>query len=166
MKIALASLAIALTAAPAAFAQGDAELSGAYSNVDVGSADVGALTGRGSYFFTRNLGVEGEASIGVKDDDIGAGTVELDHSLGAFGVVRAPVSDKFHMFGRAGYATSELSASVPGLGSASGDFDGLAYGVGAKYFITERFGLRGDFTKYDGDDSEADVISVGAVVRF
>ena len=166
MKIALASLAIALTAAPAAFAQGDAELSAGYSNVDVGSADVGALTGRGSYFFTRNLGVEGEASIGIKDDDVGLGTVELDHSVGAFGVVRAPVSDKFHMFGRVGYATSELSVSAPGVGSASGDFDGVAYGVGAKYFATERFGFRGDFTKFEGDDSDADVFSVGAVMRF
>ncbi|WP_213271227.1 porin family protein [Hyphomonas sp.] len=166
MKIALASLAIALTAVPAAFAQGDAELSVGYSNVDVGPADVGALTGRGSYFFTRNLGVEGEASIGIKDDDVGLGTVELDHSVGAFGVVRAPVSDKFHMFGRVGYATSELSVSAPGVGSASGDFDGVAYGVGAKYFATERFGFRGDFTKFEGDDSDADVFSVGAVVRF
>ncbi len=77
MKIALASLAIALTAAPAAFAQGDVELSAGYSKVDVGSADLGALTGRGSYFFTRHLGVEGEASIGVKDDNIGPGKVEL-----------------------------------------------------------------------------------------
>ncbi|PKP80522.1 MAG: porin family protein [Alphaproteobacteria bacterium HGW-Alphaproteobacteria-18] len=166
MKIALASLAIALTAAPAAFAQGDIELSGAYSNVDIGSADLGAITGRGSYFFTRHLGVEGEASIGVKDDDVGLGKVELDHSIGAFGVVRAPISERFHMFGRVGYATSELSASVPGVGSASADFDGVAYGVGAKFFVTERFGIRSDFTKYDGDDNDADVISIGAVVRF
>lgn len=166
MKLATASLAALLIAAPAAFAQGDAELSASYSRVDTGAADLGALTGRGSYFFTRHLGIEGEASIGIQDDDVGIGTVELDHSLGAFGVVRAPVSDQFHLFGRVGYATSELSASVPGLGSGSADFDGLAYGVGAKYFITERFGLRGDFTKFDGDDGDADVISVGAVIRF
>ncbi|MBY9068454.1 porin family protein [Hyphomonas sp. WL0036] len=166
MKLALASLAVVMAAAPVAVAQGDVELNASYSNVDVGSADVGALTARGSYFFTRHLGVEGEASIGVKDDDVGLGTVELDNSFGAFGVVRAPVSDKFHMFGRVGYANTEMKVSAPGIGSASGDFDGVAYGVGAKYFATEKFGIRGDFTKYDGDGGDADVFSIGAVVRF
>lgn len=166
MKLALASLAVVMAAAPVAVAQGDVELNASYSNVDVGSADVGALTARGSYFFTRHLGVEGEASIGVKDDDVGLGTVELDNSFGAFGVVRAPVSDKFHMFGRVGYANTEMKVSAPGIGSASGDFDGVAYGVGAKYFATEKFGVRGDFTKYEGDGGDADVISIGAVVRF
>lgn len=166
MKLALASLAVVLAAAPAAFAQGDVELSAGYSNVDVGSADVGALTARGSYFFTRHLGVEGEASLGVKDDTVNGVKVELDHSVGAFGVVRAPISDRFQLFGRLGYATSELSASAPLVGSASGDFDGVAYGVGAKFFATERFGVRGDFTKYEGDNADADVFSIGAVMRF
>jgi len=165
MKLALASLAAVLAAAPAAFAQGDVELGASYSHVDLGPAEVGALTGRGSYFFTRHLGIEGEASVGVKDDNIGAGKVELDHSFGAFGVLRAPVTDRFDLFGRLGYAKSELSASVPGV-SVSQDFDGVAYGVGARYYFTERLGLRGDFTKYEGDNNDADVISVGAVVRF
>ncbi|MFN4023735.1 MAG: porin family protein [Hyphomonas sp.] len=166
MKLALASLAAVLIAAPAAFAQGDVELGAGYSHIDLGPAEVGALTGRGSYFFSRHFGIEGEASIGVKDDNVGLGKVELDHSFGAFGVLRAPVTERFDIFGRVGYATSQLSASAPGLGSVSEDFDGVAYGVGAKFFVTERVGIRGDFTKYEGDDNDADVISVGAVIRF
>lgn len=165
MKLALVSLAAALVAAPAAFAQGDVEWSAGYSHVDVGPAEVGAITGRGTYFMTQHLGVEGEASIGVKDDNVGIGKVELDHSFGGFGVVRAPISDRFQMHGRLGYATSKMSASVPGI-SASENFDGVAYGVGAKFFATERFGIRGDFTKYEGDKNDADVLSVGAVLRF
>ena len=166
MKLAFATLAAAMIVAPAALAQGNLELGGSYSHIDVGPAEVGALTARGTYFFTDYLGAEAEASIGVNDDDVGPGTVELDHSIAAFGVLRAPVTERFDLFGRVGYAQSELSASVPGLGGASEDFDGLAYGVGGRYFFTERVGLRGDFTKYEGDDNEADVISVGAVVRF
>lgn len=165
MKLAVFSLAALALAAPLASAQG-LEISGGYSQIDTDGAKVGAITGRGTYFFTNNLGVEGEASFGVKDDDFGPGKIELSNSFGAFGVVRAPISEQFHLHGRVGYATSELEVSVPGLGSGTGDFDGVAYGVGAKYFITEQFGLRGDFTKFDGDDGDADVLSVGAVMRF
>ncbi len=86
--------------------------------------------------------------------------------MAAFGVVQAPVTERVDVFARAGYATNEYNVSVPGVGSASESDDGFAYGVGAKVFLTERFGLRGDFTKYDGDDTEADVISVGGVMKF
>lgn len=165
MKLALASL-LAIVAAPIAVAQGTVELSGAYSNIDGDGADVGALTGRGTYFFNRYLGAEGEVSIGIDDANVGGGTVELDHSLGAFGVVRAPVSDRVELFGRVGYATSEFNASIPGLGSASADVDGVAYGVGGKFFLTEHFGIRADASRYEGDDSEADVFSIGGVYRF
>jgi len=165
MKLALASL-LAVVAAPFAVAQGNVELSGAYSNIDGDGADVGALTGRGTFFFNRYLGAEGEVSIGIDEADVGGGTIELDNSLGAFGVLRAPVSSQVELFGRLGYAQSEFNASVPGLGSGSADVDGLAYGVGGKLFLTERFGIRADASRYEGDDSEADVFSIGGVVKF
>ncbi|MFN7164020.1 MAG: outer membrane beta-barrel protein [Hyphomonas sp.] len=165
MKLALVSLA-AILAAPIAVAQGNVELSAGYSKVDTEAGDLGAITGRGSYFFNRYLGAEGEVSIGIDDTDFGIGTVELDQSFGAFGVLRAPLTERFELFGRAGYATSKFSASVPGLGSASEDIDGLAYGVGGKLFLTDRFGIRADASRYEGDDNEADVFTVGGVVRF
>lgn len=165
MKLALASLA-AVLAAPLAFAQGNIELSGGYTQFDTGGAELGALTGRGTYFFNQYLGAEGEVSIGIDDANVGPGTVELDNSLGAFGVVRAPITERFELFGRAGYAASEFNASVPGLGSASGDVDGLAYGVGGKLFLTDKLGVRADVGRYEGDDSEADVFTLGGVVRF
>lgn len=165
MKLALASF-LAVVAAPFAVAQGNVELSGAYSNIDGDGADVGALTGRGTYFFNRYLGAEGEVSIGIDEADVGGGTVELDNSFGAFGVLRAPVSDRVELFGRVGYAQSEFSANVPGLGSGSADVDGLAYGVGGKFFLTDSFGIRADASRYEGDDAEADVLSIGGVFRF
>ena len=166
MKLAFASLAIALAATPAAFAQGDVELSGGYSNYDVGPAEVGALTGRGAYFFNKNFGVEGEAAVGVKDDDFGIGTVELDHSLGAYGVMQAPVSERVSLFGRLGYSATELSANNTALSAAASDIKGVSYGVGAKFNATERFGIRGEFTKHEGDRNDADVVSIGGVMRF
>lgn len=165
MKLALVSLA-AILAAPIAVAQGNLELSGGYSQFDEDSAEFGALTGRGTYFFNRYFGAEGEVSIGIDDADVGPATVELEQSFGAFGVLRAPVTERFELFGRAGYAASEFSAAVPGLGSATADVDGLAYGVGGKLFLTERLGVRLDASRYEGDDSEADVFTIGGVVKF
>jgi hypothetical protein len=165
MKLALASLA-AILAAPLAVAQGTAELSAGYSQFDADGAEVGALTARGTYFFNRYLGVEGEGSIGIDDANVGPATVELDHSLGAFGVLRAPVAERLELFGRLGYQTSELSAEVPGFASASTDVDGVAYGVGGKFFVTERFGIRADVARFEGDGDEADVLSIGGVFKF
>lgn len=153
---------------PAAFAQGNLEVSGSYSHVESDLGDIGAATARGTYFFNRYFGAEVEGSIGINDEEnsplFGVKT-GLDHSLGAFGVVRAPISDRAELFGRVGYQTSEFSADTP-VGSASADVDGLAYGVGGKLFVTERLGIRADASRYEGDDYEADVFSIGAVIRF
>ena len=67
MKMVLASLAVVAVASPA-LAQGKLELGAGYSNFDTDGADIGALTARGTYFITPHLGVEGEASIGIDDD--------------------------------------------------------------------------------------------------
>lgn len=165
MKLALASLAAIAVVAPA-FAEGNIELSGAYSNIDTDPADLGALTARGTYFFNPHFGVEGEASFGVKDDDFGATKVELDNSVAAFGVAQMPVSERVDLFARAGVAQTKYKASSPAYGYSDTN-EGLAYGAGAKVFLTDRFGLRGDFTRYEGDNSnDADVISIGGVMKF
>lgn len=168
MKLALVSIAALLAVSPVAVAQsnGDVELSGGYSNFDIGPAEVGALTARGTYFFNKNFAAEGEVGVGVKDDDFGVGTVELDHTIGAFGVMQAPVSERLAVFGRLGYSATELSANNPALNAAASDIRGVAYGVGAKFNANERFGVRGEFTKHEGDRNDADVVSIGGVMRF
>ena len=165
MKLALASLA-ALAVATPAFAQGDIELGAAYSHFDADGANLDALTARGTYFFTPHVGVEGEASIGVGDDNVGAAKVELDNSLAAFGVVQMPVAERVDLFARAGYASNDYNVDVPGLGSASGSDDGFAYGVGGKVYLNDRFGVRADVTRYEGDDTDADVIAIGGIMKF
>jgi hypothetical protein len=165
MKLALASLAAIAVVAPA-FAEGNIELGAGYSHFDADGANLGALTARGTYFFTPHVGVEGEASIGIDDDQVGAAKVELDNSVAAFGVAQMPVAERVDVFARAGYASNDYNVKVPGVGSASGSDDGFAYGVGGKVFLNEKFGLRADLTRYEGDDTDADVISVGGVMKF
>ncbi|MEX1251078.1 MAG: hypothetical protein WEA77_07785 [Hyphomonas sp.] len=100
-RFALVSLADIL-AAPLAVAQGNAELSGGYAQFETDGAEVGSRTSRSAYFFSRYLGVEGEASIGIADARLGLANVEFGHSLGAFGVLRAPVAERLELFGRLG----------------------------------------------------------------
>jgi hypothetical protein len=174
MKIVLASLAAIAIASPA-LAQSATEGSNqgfsasvGYSHWDADDGSLGAVTARGRYMFTNYVGGEVEASFGVKDESGYGYKLSIDNSFGGFAVLGAPVTERFDVFGRLGYATTSLDAEYFGY-SGSADIDGVAYGVGANYFFTDSFGVRGDFTKYDGGDDiagEADVFSISGVVRF
>ena len=65
-------LLLAVVAAVPAAAQDRGPVTGSigYTQFDSDVADLGAVTGRLGYDFTPNFGVEGEASIGVRDDDV------------------------------------------------------------------------------------------------
>jgi outer membrane immunogenic protein len=138
---------------------------GGYTHFDAGDVTLGGVTGRAGYRFHPNFAVEGEATFGVKDDQVGAATVELDHAVGVFGVGIIPVAPNFDVFGRVGYGQVEASASVPGI-SASADDDGFAYGGGAQFMLTPQFGLRADYTRLEGEDDGVDTVSASAVVKF
>jgi hypothetical protein len=157
-KIAMlaAVAAVALMAAPVS-AHAQAYAGAGYTHFDYDGGDVGAVTGRLGYRMHPNFAVEGEGSFGVEDDD----GIELNHNLGAYAVGMLPVSSSFDLLGRVGYQTSEIDTP---LGDA--DADGAAYGVGAQYRFTPAFGVRADWTRMEGDDEEADAISLGGVLNF
>jgi hypothetical protein len=174
MKIFIASLAAIAIVSPA-LADTAAETSNkgfsaslGYSHWDADDGSLGAVTARGRYMFTNFVGGEVEASFGVKDESAYGVELGIDNSFAGFAVIGAPVNKQFDVFGRVGYATTSFDAEYYGY-SGSADIDGVAYGVGANFFFTEKFGIRGDFTKYDGGDElagEADVFSVAGVIRF
>jgi len=101
------------------------------------------------------------------------GTIDLDldanldiNAYGA-GFVRAilPVSDQFDLFVRGGYgvagADADVTAATAAFGgaaasdSASGSFDGFAFGGGGEYHINDKHGVRLDFSAINGDDADA-----------
>lgn len=158
LKLALAA-ATALVAGPvymsASAQQANVYVSGGYTRIDGdGGAELGALTGRVGVGFGQHFAVEGEGSFGIDDD---AGT-ELDSELGVFGVAKLPISPQFDIFGRVGWSRIETS---PG-----GDEDGLAYGVGGQFNLTEKDGIRGDWTRHDYDVGQADAYSISYVRKF
>lgn len=152
----MAVAAVALMAAPVS-AHAQAYVGAGYTHFDYDGGEIGALTGRLGYRFHPNFAVEGEASTGIDEDD----AIELNHNVGAYAVGLVPVSDRFDLLGRVGYQTTEVDTP---LGDA--DADGLAYGVGAQWRFTPTFGVRADWTRMEGDDEEADAISLGGVVNF
>jgi hypothetical protein len=129
----------------------------AYSHYDLDGPEVGGVTGRLGYRFSPNFAVEGEGTLGVEDDE----GVELNHAAGAYAMGILPFgSSGFSAHGRIGYQMVEVDTP---LGDA--DDDGLAYGAGLGWNITERVGLRADYTRMEGDE-DTDAISLGAQFNF
>ncbi len=162
---ALVALAAALGLAAPAMAETGVYANGGYTHYDADDITLGGITGRVGYRFHPNFAVEGEATFGVKDDEVGPATVELDHAIGAYAVGILPVAPNFDVFGRVGYAQIEASASVPGF-AVGADADGVGYGGGAQYMLTPKFGVRGEYTRLEGEDDGVNTYSASAVVKF
>ncbi len=169
-KISAAALIAAMAIAPMASAQtgeiqGDISL-GQYMEDD---ADIVMLGGHLGYGITDNFAVEGEVAFGITEEEIGLATATVSHQAGLFGVLSTTPKDGFSFYGRAGYSFAEVEASAGNV-TVSEDIDGLAYGIGAKYFFDDVNGVRLDWTKYtssdDNVDGDADVVSIGYARKF
>lgn len=172
-NVLLATAALTLIAAPALAQDPAHPVTGSigYTQLDTDGGDLGAVTGRMGYDFTRNFGIEGEASIGVSDDDFTVagvpGTIEHKYDAAAYGVAKLPINENLELFGRLGYGTTRVKAEVAGV-QDSDSTDSVNYGVGANYFIDGQNGVRADWTRRDfrGDAGEADTYGLSFVRRF
>lgn len=155
--------------------------------VDFGVEDIDAalINGRVGYRFNDFFAVEGELGFGLGGDDFDRtipvdafGTVvNVDANVGLdvknyyIGFARGilPVSEQFDIFARVGYggatAEADVVASAQGFtasGSEDDNVSGFAYGVGGQYNLTEKDGIRADYTRLD----ETDIISLAYSRRF
>lgn len=169
----LSAAALSLMAAPAMAQDPASNIYGSigYSHFDEDDATLGALTGRIGTRFTPNFGIEGELSVGVKDDDfmVGATSVnaELEYDAAAYAVGYLPVAENFEVFGRVGYGTTEVKLSS-GAVSASDSLESWNYGVGGQYWLNGQNAIRGDWTRRDFRDGggDADIWSLNFVRKF
>lgn len=163
LKLALVTAA-AVFAVPAAMsASAQASGTGLYGSVGYsnynfdapgGDVNLGGIQGRLGYTFHPNFAVEGEGTVGVKDD----GGNELNNELGIYAVGKIPVTSQLDLFARVGASRTEVNDN---------DDSGLAYGAGAQWNFTAQDGIRGDWTRHDYDDSgEFDAWSVSYVRSF
>lgn len=174
IRYALAAPALLLAGLPAAALAQDAPRaygSIGYSQVETDDATLGAITARAGYKLLPYVGVEGEASVGIENDSFdvsigGSGEIELKHDVAAYAVAFLPLGQNFEIFARAGYGSTSIETTVPGV-TARGDGESFNYGVGASVFHGNN-GLRADWTRRDftDDGGEADVWSLSFVRRF
>ncbi|MES2860360.1 MAG: porin family protein [Pseudomonadota bacterium] len=174
-NILLATAAISLFALPAAAQTvSDPQWYGTagYTHLDGDDADLGAITGRVGARLSPNFALEGEASVGVVDDDVTVagvtGSVEQDYDAAAYAVGILPVSPNLELFGRVGYGTTSIKAEVAGF-TAEEDGESVNYGAGATYYLDGQNGLRADWTRRDFTDDnggEIDTYGVSYVRRF
>ena len=132
------------------------------------SVDLGALTGRVGVRYMRLIGAEAEVSAGVVDQTIQGVKVSLDNEYAVYAVAYLPLAPNADLFARVGYGNAKIKASYAGAsGSASGDT--WAYGVGGQYFLTEKDGVRAEYTRYAAKDTtqaDVDSFSVSYVRKF
>ena len=175
-KVILAAAALSVFALPAAaqvVQPGGPTYYGSlgYSQLDHSDGNLGAVTGRLGAKFNPYFVVEGEGSIGVKDDDFTIagvdGKIEHDYDLAAYAVGTMPLTPNFELFARGGYGTTRIKGELGGL-ERKADGESWNYGVGANYYFDGQNGLRGDWTRRDftDDGGEVDVYSVNYVRRF
>lgn len=181
--LAAISSASLLSMSGAAFAQEINNYEGVYFdvgysfiNIDVdvddvsGEINLGAVTGHAGYNFSDNFAVEVEASLGVDDEDASDGMVSasvgLETALGVYAKGEIPLNDQFRIFGRIGFISAELEAEATGIGSVSDSDTGVAYGVGGTADINENVFVRVDYTAYDIDAVDADVVFIGIGARL
>jgi hypothetical protein len=158
----LATAAVALAAPSLAQAQSQAYGGLGYANTrdDTAGADLRSVTGRLGARVTPNLAIEGEASTGVNNDRRG----KLDSAYGIYGVGVAPIGRNVELFARAGYSRVNEFGRGPLAGANLRD-DGVGYGIGAQVNVNERWGVRGDLTRHDGD-RDIDTVGASGVRKF
>ncbi|MEM7329946.1 MAG: porin family protein [Pseudomonadota bacterium] len=168
-KAALAAGLVCLAIGPVAAAESELYVNGGISNIGTDDANVTAFTARGGIWFNDLIGTELEASFGLGADDSDGVDIELENAFGGYLVAKYPVLPSVDVLGRVGYTTGEFQSNNGGV-STDAEADGFAFGLGGEFMLTEKFGLRGDFTRIEPDDDQLDggvnVFAVTGVYKF
>ena len=122
-----------------------------------------------SYMFTRRFGIEaGYSDFGRPDDSTIPPNLEVEaNSYDLYAVGVHPVSEKFDLFGKAGFVSWNTEIEEDETSEISSSSTDLALGFGGEYSVSDRFGIRAEFEWIDSDTSGAvQMVSLGGVFRF
>lgn len=157
-----------LTAAAAFVALGSAAHAQGYANFGLGHTfgDIEVPTGvlRAGVDLNPNFSLEAEGQLGLGSDTAAATEFEIDHIIGGFARLSAPVSRNAFVFGRLGYYFSEAETSTGGI-TISADDDDFAAGAGVQVNLRGSTGLRFDYTNF-GFDEDAHQATASLVFNF
>lgn len=82
------------------------------------------------------------------------------------GTLGLPLNEQFSLYGRAGVFFWDADVEVDGFSIDVPEDENPYYGGGARVDVTSQLSLIGDWTRYELDTIESDVISVGFQYRF
>jgi OOP family OmpA-OmpF porin len=169
----LSTLLLSATLGAAAFGA-SAQDHGFYAGAGVGQSFVDegayddedtAFTVFGGYQFNKYFGLEaGYADFGKIEPDVAGPALEGDSAyFTAVGTL--PITDRFAAYAKAGLHRWNVDTSLPGL-TGNDDDSGTdpTYGLGAQYRFTDRVALRGEYSRFEVEDTDADLAQLQ--VRF
>jgi len=82
------------------------------------------------------------------------------------GTLGLPLNEQFSLYGRAGVFFWDADVEVDGFSINVPEDENPYYGGGAKVEVTSNLSLVGDWTRYELDTIDSDVISIGLQYRF
>jgi len=154
-------------------AEGDVYLGIGYGMVTISESGLPdfeptALVVRYGNFVTDNFAAEVRLGTGLSDDTQEIlpgvdGTIEIDHILGVYGSYYSGTSSSTtRVYGILGFTQVEVTASIPGFGSASDDDSDISLGLGVNFEIGGNGFINLEYMNY-GEllGSDITVIAIG-----
>ncbi|WP_342316842.1 outer membrane beta-barrel protein [Lysobacter sp. FW306-1B-D06B] len=162
----LSTALVAVIASAAAFGAQAAD-KGFYAGAGVGQSfvDEGAYDDEdtafsvfGGYQFNRYFGLEGGYADFGKLEPRGAGPELEASSVYLTAVGTLPITDKFSAYAKAGIQRWDLDTAIPSVvGNSDDSGTDPTYGLGVQYRFTDHVALRGEYSRFQIEDTDLDL---------
>ena len=118
------------------------------------------------YDINDMISVEAETSLPVSKDSFEDANVSINHTAVHLKFT-LPTSGSFKPFARAGMMKGTFKADISS-GEVVAKFNDtvFSYGIGAEWAMSEKFGLRVDYSMMEIDGEDGEVIALSSVYRF
>ena len=141
-------------------------LSPPYSSDSFKSTNAIALIG---YDINDMISVEAETSLPVSKTSFAGANISVKHTAVHLKFT-LPTSGSFKPFARAGMTKGTFKAEVTGDYDYKVNDTVFSYGIGAEWAMSEKFGLRVDYSMMemsdDGSPADVEVLALSSVYRF
>lgn len=150
---------------------GSTTIDDTFDDIDI-DTDATAYRLVGGFQFGDLLGIEvGYQDFGDIEETFSVGPVSSRTRISADGwtlggTLGLPVSDNFSLIGRAGVFFWDAEVSVDGFSIDTPGDENPYYGAGARVDVSSNLSVIGDWTRFELDDVDTDVISIGFQYRF
>jgi OOP family OmpA-OmpF porin len=142
------------------------DINGAFPGLSCDDEDTGFKI-FGGYKANEHFAIEALwADLGEVSVSGPGGSLSLSvDGFGAAAVGILPLNEKFGLFGKIGMFMWDISGG--GLASgASDDGTDIMFGAGVNWNLTQKFGLRAEWERFDVDGDDVDFLSIGAQFNF